>query len=75
MNNLTENSAWTPRDPLHNSGEAVAVGSGWAARHLFAANSTAIRKKNNVADRPSLADHRPQGVMQRVPRPIEQENT
>ena len=57
-----------PRDPLHNSGEAVAVGSGWAARRLFAANSTAIGKKNNAADRPSPVDHRPQGVMQRVPR-------
>ena len=44
------------RDPLHNSGEAVAVGSGWAARRLFAANSTAIGKKNNAADRPSPAD-------------------
>ncbi len=55
------------RDPLHNSGEAVAVGSGWAARRLFAGNSPAIAKKNNAADRPSPADHRPQGVMQRVP--------
>ena len=54
------------KDPLHNSGEAVAVGSGWAARRLFAANSTAIGKKNNAADRPSPADHRPQGVVQRV---------
>jgi len=57
-----------PRDPLHNSGEAVAVGSGWAARRLFAGNSLAIAKKNNAADRPSPADHRPQGVMQMVPR-------
>ena len=57
-----------PRDPLHDSGEAVAVGPGWAARRLFAANSTAIGKKNNAADRPSPADHRPQRVMQRVPR-------
>ncbi len=55
------------RDPLHNSGEAVAVGSGWAARRLFAGNSPAIAKKNNAADRPRPADHRPQGVMQRVP--------
>jgi len=55
------------RDPLHNSGEAVAVGSGWAARRLFAGNSPAIGKKNNAADSPSPADHRPQGVMQRVP--------
>ena len=54
------------KDPLHNSGEAVAVGSGWAARRLFAANSTAIGKKNNAADRPSPVDHGPQGVMQRV---------
>ncbi|TAG33284.1 MAG: DUF3429 family protein, partial [Polaromonas sp.] len=35
---------------------------------LFAANSTAIGKKSNAADRPSPADHRPQGVMQRAPR-------
>ena len=55
-------------ESLHNSGEAVAVGSGWAARRLFAANSKAIGKKNNAADRPSPADHRPQGVMQRLPK-------
>ena len=55
------------KEPLHNSGEDVAVGSGWAARRLFAANSTAIGKKGNAADRPSPADHRPQGVMQRIP--------
>ena len=59
-----------PRDPLHNSCESVAAGSGWAARRLFAANSPAIGKKNNAADRPSPADHRPQGVVQRVPRPL-----
>ena len=58
------------RDPLHNSGEAVAVGSGWAARRLFAANSTAVGKKNNVVDRPSPLDHRPQGVMQRFLNPM-----
>ena len=56
------------RDPLHNSCESVAAGSGWAARRLFAVNSSAIAKKNNAADRPSPVDHRPQGVMQRVPR-------
>ena len=55
------------RDPLHNPREAVAAGWGWAARRLFAANSRAIGKKNNAADRPIPADHRPQGVMQRVP--------
>ena len=60
-------TAENPRDPLHNSGEAVAVGSGWTARRLLAGNSPAIAKKNNAADRPSPADHRPQGVMQRVP--------
>ena len=54
------------KDPRHNSGEAVAVGSGWAARRLFAGNSLGFAKKNNAADRPSPADHRPQGVMQRV---------
>ena len=48
----------------------MAAGSGWAARRLFAANSTAIGKKNNAADRPSPVDHRPQGVMQRVPRAV-----
>ena len=58
----------TAREPLHNSGEAVAVGSGWATRRLFAANSEAIGKKNNATGRPSPADHRPQGVMQRLSR-------
>jgi general secretion pathway protein K len=58
----------SPKEPLYHSGEAVAVGSGWAARRLFAANSRAIGKKNNAADRPSPADHRPQGVMQRLPK-------
>ena len=28
-------------NPLHDSGEAVAVGSGWAERRLFAGSSTA----------------------------------
>ena len=54
------------KDPLHNSGGVVVRGSGWAARRLFAANSMAIGKKNNAADRPSPRYHRPQGVMQRV---------
>ena len=34
---------------------------------FFIANSTAIGNKNNAADRPSLADRRPEGVMQGVP--------
>ena len=59
------------KDPLHNFGEAVAVGSGWAARRLFAANSTAIGNKNNAADRPSPADHRPEGVVQSVPNSVD----
>ena len=46
----------------------VVRGSGRAARRLFAANSPAIGKKSNAADRPSPRHHRPQGVMQRVPR-------
>ena len=54
------------KEPLHNSGEAVAVGAGWEAKRLFRANSTAVRKKNNAADRPSPADHRPRGIMQRI---------
>ena len=62
-------------DSLHNSGEAVAVGSGWAARCLLAANSKAIGKKSNAANRPSSADHRPQGAMQRVPRGIKPPST
>ena len=35
------------KDPLHNSGAAVAVGSGWAARRLFEANSGAIGEKSD----------------------------
>ena len=54
------------RDPLHNSGETVTFGSGWALRRRFAARSTVIGKKNNAADSPSPSDHRPQGVMQRI---------
>ena len=56
------------KEPLHNSGEAVAGGSGGAARRLFAANSRAIGKKNYAADYPlqgTATDHRPQAVMQR----------
>ena len=54
------------KDLLHNSCEPVAVGSGWAARRLLAAYSSAITKKNNAVDRPSPAEHRSQRVMQRV---------
>ena len=65
--NMQDSIAEAARDPLHNSCESVAAGSGWAARRLFAVNSPAIDKKNNAADRPSPADQRPQGVMQWVP--------
>ena len=43
-------------------------GSGWAARRLFTANSPAMGKKSNAADRATLRNHRPQGVMQAIPR-------
>ena len=58
---------YPPGNPLQNSGESVPVGSRWVARRLFAVNSTAVGKKNNAVDRPSLDDLRSQGVMQRVP--------
>jgi hypothetical protein len=48
----------------------VACGLGRASRLFFTANSTAIGKKNNAADRLRPCDHRPQGAMQRVPRPV-----
>ena len=58
------------KDALHNPREAVAVGSGWDARRLFAANSLGFGRTRNAADRPqfefSPADHRPQGVMQNI---------
>ena len=60
-------SAADPANPVHHSGESVAAGPGWDARRLFAANSPAIGKKSNAADRPSPADCGPQGVMQRFP--------
>ena len=46
----------SPRDLLRNSGGTVAVGSGCAARRLFAANSPAIDKKSDAVARPSPAD-------------------
>ena len=54
------------RDPLYNSGEDVANESEWTAKFFIEANSWAIGEKSNAAERPSPADHRPQGVMQRV---------
>src|SRR3989344_584968 len=43
-------------------------GSGWGTRHLFAANSRAIGKKSNAVDHPRPRYHRPQGVVQVIPR-------
>ena len=60
------------KDALHNPRGTVAVGSGWAARRFFAANSMPIGKKNNAADRPSPTDHRLQGVMRSI---LNYENT
>ena len=36
---------YSVRDPLHNSGEDVADGSGWDARRLFAVNSWLLTRK------------------------------
>ena len=44
----------------------VRIGMGYKA--VFAANSSAIGKKSNAVDRPSPRCHRPQGVMQAIPR-------
>ena len=41
------------KDALHNSCEAVVVRIGMGYKAFFAANSTAIGKKNNALDRPS----------------------
>jgi 2-keto-4-pentenoate hydratase len=57
----------SPRDALHNSCEAVVARIGMGYKAFFAANSTAIGKKNNAVDRPSPCCHSPQGVMQSIP--------
>ena len=51
-------------DAPHDFGKAVAETSGWAARCLFASDSAAIEKKNNIVARPSQHDHRPQVIIQ-----------
>ena len=46
----------------------VVVRIGMGRKASFLANSTAIGKKSNAADRPSPCCHQPQGFVQRVPR-------
>ena len=56
------------REPLHNAGEAVAVGSGWAARRLFLLIVGLLaRKTTQQTARARLATDR-RAVMQRLPR-------
>ena len=49
-------------DGLRNCCGIVMRGSGWVARRFFAANSRAICKKSNAADRPSPPYYRSQGL-------------
>ena len=55
------------RDPLRNSSRVRVGRIGMGCKADFAANSTAIGKKFNAADRPCPGYHGPRGVMQRVP--------
>ena len=48
-----------PRDPLHNSSRVRVDRIGMGCKADFAANSTAIGKKFNAADRPSPDYHGP----------------
>jgi hypothetical protein len=45
------------KDALHNSCEAVVARIGMGYKAFFAANSSAISKKNNAVDRPSPCRH------------------
>ena len=54
------------QDPLHNSSRVRVDRIGMDCKADFAANSTAIGKKFNAADRPSPGYHGPRGVTQRV---------
>ena len=56
------------RESLHNSSRVCVDRIGMGCKADFAANSTAIGKKFNAADRPSPGYHGPRGVMQRVPK-------
>ena len=58
------------REALQNPRGDALVRIGIGHKALFAANSTAIGKKSNAVDCPSLRPRRPQGVMQRFPRSL-----
>ncbi len=64
---LREAGLGNSRDPLHNSSRVRVGRIGMGCKADFAANSTAIGKKFNAADRPSPVYHGPRGIMQRVP--------
>jgi hypothetical protein len=52
------------KEPLHHSGEAGAVRSGWAGRRLFEGNSRG--KTSNAVDRSSPINRGPQGAMEKI---------
>ena len=53
------------KDPLHHASRVRVVRIGMGCKADFEANSTAIGKKFNAADRPIPGYHGPRGVMQR----------
>ena len=55
------------RDGLHNSLRSVIARPRAVRCVAFLANSPAIGKKSNAADRATPRYHRPQGVMQAIP--------
>ena len=58
----------TTRGDLHNPREAVVARIGMGHKASFLANSRAIGKKSNAVDRPRPRYHRPQGVVQVIPK-------
>ena len=54
------------KEPLHNPSRVRVDRIGMGRKADFAANSTAIGKKFNAADRPSPVYHGPRGVVQRL---------
>ena len=57
----------SPREPLQNPSWMPSVRIGMGCKASFAANSPAIGKKINAADRPRPNDSAPRGVLQRFP--------
>jgi hypothetical protein len=55
------------RDAVQNSGAAQAQRIGMGCKALFAANSPAIGKKSNAADRPSPHYSGPSWVLNTIP--------